>query len=519
MTNIKKRKNKTKLKKILNKIFRDKRARQEIVKKWLEIFFAFYFHHYLKYETASFQEEIFHILEDGTNRLFVLVAFRGSAKSTIVTTAYVLWSILGVQQKKFIIIHGQTEQKARQYLMNIKYELENNDLLKKDLGPFEEEKNQWGATALIIRKLNAKIMISSTEQSIRGIRHGEHRPDLIILDDVEDTNSVRTQEGRDKTFNWLTGEVIPAGSKEKTRIIAVGNLLHEDSLLKRLQQKIENGEMDGLYREYPIIDLEGNPLWPGKYPTSEDIEIEKRRVASNIAWAREYLLKIISTDEQIIQREWIKTYRELPPLRFFGYHAVSVDLAISKSATADCTAIVSARICGCGKDMRIYILPNVVNERLTSLETLDRVKIIVRSIGENCKIFIEDVQYQGSFVEHLRNENYRAEGVKIHGQDKHARLRAVSFLVQDGKVLFPEKGAEVLINQLVGLGIEKHDDLADAFSMLLAQVIEKSHRAQGGVIELTDGSDLNHLNSRAKFIEMEKRRIRAESMRHFMAMG
>src|SRR3989339_1567205 len=184
--------------KFFDRILKDRRIRQEIVTKRLDFFFPVYFYRYLQYETAPFQEEIFSILSDEKIKLAVIVAFRGSAKSTIITTAYVLWSILGVQQRKFIVICGQTEQKSRQYLMNIKNELLHNDLLKKDLGPFTEERNSLGnATAFIIKKLNVKIMISSVEQSIRGIRHGEYRPDLIILDDIEDTNSVKTREGRE----------------------------------------------------------------------------------------------------------------------------------------------------------------------------------------------------------------------------------------------------------------------------------------------------------------------------------
>ena len=85
----------------------------------------------MKFELASFHEEIFRILENAKIKLAVIVAFRGSAKSTIVTTAYVLWSILGIQQKKFIVICSQTEAKARQHLANIKYQLLENDLLKK----------------------------------------------------------------------------------------------------------------------------------------------------------------------------------------------------------------------------------------------------------------------------------------------------------------------------------------------------------------------------------------------------
>jgi len=212
------RKNKNRAEDLFEKILTDKVLRKNIVQKSFEHFFPIYFHRYMEYKSAQFHEEIFRILENDAIKFAVIVAFRGSAKSTIITTAYVLWSILGVQQRKFIVICGQTEQKARQYLLNIKNQLLNNELLRKDLGPFEEEKNSLGnATALIIKRLNVKIMISSTEQSIRGMRHDEHRPDLIILDDIEDTNSVKTREGRDKPFNWLTSEIIPAGSKKTTR--------------------------------------------------------------------------------------------------------------------------------------------------------------------------------------------------------------------------------------------------------------------------------------------------------------
>lgn len=491
--------------KLIEKILNDKHIRKGVVTESLSWFFTIYFHSYIRYKTAPFQEEIISIAEDQDIKLAVIVAFRGSAKSTIITTASVLWSILGRPQKKFVIILSQTEQKARQHLQNIKRELENNSILRKDLGPFDEEKNQWGSTALIIKKFNAKIMIGSVEQSIRGLRFGENRPDLIILDDVEDTNSVRTQEGRNKTYDWLTGEVIPAGDKN-TRIIAIGNLLHEDSLLKRLQGNIESGEIEGIYREYPIIDENNQPLWPGKYPASEDIEAEKKKVMSTVAWAREYLLKIIDNEDQPIKREWIQYYDLLPPDNYHTYYATGIDLAISQKDRADYTAMVSAKICGRGENLGIYILPNIVNKRLTTQEILEQAKAISSSLHRG-KLFIEDNGFQISFVDHLKRQNYPAEGVRSIN-DKYARLASISFMVQSGKVFFPKTGAELLIKQLLGFGIEKHDDLVDAFSLLLGKIAEKDcHITSLSYMSVpVDDSDLNHLNSRARFVITEERR-------------
>ena len=490
--------------KLIEKILKDRHIRKGIVTESLDWFFSVYFHTYIKYETAPFQQEIISIAEDQNNKLAVIVAFRGSAKSTLITTASVLWSILGRPQKKFIIILSQTEQKARQHLQNIKLELEGNEVLRKDLGPFDEEKNQWGSTALIIKKFNAKIMIGSVEQSIRGLRFGENRPDLIILDDVEDTTSVRTQEGRNKTYDWLTGEVLPAGDKE-TKVIAVGNLLHEDSLLKRLERNIENGEIDGVYREYPIINKDNQPLWLGKFPTLEDVEIERRKVMSNVAWAREYLLKIVNNEDQPIKREWVQYYDLLPPDNFHTYYATGIDLAISLKDSADYTAMVSAKICGRGDKLRIYILSNVINKRMTTQEILEQAKLVSASLHRG-KLFIEDNGFQISFVDHLKRQNYPAEGVRSVS-DKYGRLTSVSFLVESGKVFFPKIGAEALIHQLLGFGTEKHDDMVDAFSLLLGKIVEKDCQLGSRFIMSVprDDSDLNHLSSREKHDILENR--------------
>src|SRR5579872_3336179 len=79
----------------------DRNARREVTRQSHLMFFHLYFAHYVKYEIAEFQKDIFRMTEDRSNKLAMIVAFRGSGKSTLVTFSYSLWSILGVQQKKF----------------------------------------------------------------------------------------------------------------------------------------------------------------------------------------------------------------------------------------------------------------------------------------------------------------------------------------------------------------------------------------------------------------------------------
>lgn len=463
----------------LEAIAKDRVVRQAVMRESHLMFFHVYFSHYVKYPIAEFQKDIFRITEDQSNRLACIVAFRGSAKSTIVTLSYSLWAILGIQQKKFVLIVCQTQAQARQQMANIRRELENNRLLRSDLGPFREESaGEWAMSSIVFSNMNARIMVASVDQSIRGVRHYEHRPDLIILDDVEDLSSCKTLEGRNKTFDWFTREIVPLGDIG-TRIILVGNLLHEDSLMMRLKDRIVSGDIRGVFRWFPLLDEDGACLWPGKFDNNERIEELRRSVGNELAWQQEYLLRIISDATKVVWPDWIHYYDEIDaPEGKFRYVGIGVDLAISERATADYTAVVCAKVYGRLDDMKVFILPNPVNERMPFPIAIERIQSVVDVHGKyKTKLFIEDIGFQSAYVQELEKRGYAAEGVKFHGADKRSRLALTSNLIRDGIIRFPRHGAEDLVCQLVGFGIERHDDLVDAFTNLILKVKDHDEAA------------------------------------------
>lgn len=453
------------------KLFVDHKVRAEVTSQSHQWFFSTYFSNYLTHATADLHRDLFSITEDESLPLAVIVAFRGSAKSTILTMSYPIWSVVGRQKKKFVLIASQTQYQARVHLTNIKRELESNELLANDMGPFIEQREEWGSTSLYIPKYNARITAISTEQSVRGIRHGAFRPDLIIADDVEDMASVKTREGRNKTFDWYTSEIIPAGDTY-TKRIAVGNLLHEDSLLMRLKERIENKEIDGVFREWPIV-RSGTSLWPGKYPDKAAINNLRRNVGNKIAWEREYMLRIIPDEDQVIDAKWMKYYEELPEKTEASEYInsfLSVDLAISQSATADYTAIIIIHVFGLKPENRRYFIDKkFVNKKITHLATLDTIASMYHAVNVNSKqvpiVLVEQVQYQAAVIEQLNDREIKSKGIKIHN-DKRARLQLASSLFEQGMVFFPkDRAIAPIIQQLIGFGVEKHDDLADSVSM------------------------------------------------------
>lgn len=339
-----------------------------------------------------------------------------------------------------------------------------------------------GAESVVFSNNNARITVASVDQSIRGIRHYENRPDLIICDDVEDINSTKHRDSRNKTYQWLKSEVIPAGDRN-TRLIIVGNLLHEDSLLMRLKEEKEKDIIDGDFLFFPLIDNKGICLWPGKYPTKNDIEMERKKVGNEITWQQEYLLKIVPSEDQAIYPEWINYYDKIPEKMevFGGYKShlevrIGIDPAISQSDIADYTAMVPGLLFETENGYKIYILPKIVNKKLNFPETVETCKIMYESYKKDfdiVKLVVEDVAYQKALPQQLRADGVPNVMTASPGrQDKRSRLVLTANLIKTGQVLFPREGAEELIQQIVHFGVEKHDDLADAFVNVVNSLLE-----------------------------------------------
>jgi phage terminase large subunit-like protein len=86
---------------------------------------------------------------------------------------------------------------------------------------------------------------------------------------------------------------------------------------------------------------------------------------------------------------------------------------------------------------------------------------------------IEDVAYQKALPQQLISEGIpNVKSTRPGNQDKRSRLVLTANMIKSGRVKFPREGCEELINQIVHFGVEKHDDLADAFSNLVLDATE-----------------------------------------------
>lgn len=416
-----------------------------------------------------FHIEIYETLENATSGIIEEIAFRGASKSVITSLAFVLWSAL-TDRRKFIIVISDTFDQAKMLLSHIQTELEDNKLLREDYGDMHGA-DEWQAVNMVLKN-NVRIVAKSRGQKVRGLRHNESRPDLIIGDDIENIEDVRTREQRDKTEEWFLSDVIPATDPASGLIVIVGSILHHDSLMSRMKNKILNERLGRVF-QYPLHTASGRNRWAHRF-TQEIIDRIKGMLGSRY-YLREYELLLTSADDQIVKS--IEYYDTLPPLRSL---AIGVDLAISQEDTADYTAVCAV---GEGVDGNFYVV-GLQYARWSFNDTMLHVHNFFQALRVNYphitpKLGIEDVAYQKAAIEEFkRRYSLSVTPIKHGGQDKRARLETLSPYFENKQVFFPRKGAENLVDQLIGFGVEAHDDCVDSFEMGMRQLIVRPPSSQ-----------------------------------------
>lgn len=432
---------------------------------------------------ASFHSTLFNSLENDRDFIGVL-GFRGCGKSTISEDYAEYCMVTGIS--KYTLYIGSTDEKSKSAVRNIKNCLENNNLLLSDHDiDIVKSKyvlnDKWGEGQLSIN--GCTIQAKSRGAKVRGVKYQDSRVTLVICDDLEDTENTRSDEIRRKTREWFFTELVPAMASDQiegnTKIVMIGNLVHRDCLLAHLDIKKEaNGNLIKIHK-FSLLDEEENATWRDLYPTKESIEKQKQKVMlagegiGSVIWAREYLLKMIDEADQVIKDTDLQYYPDEWLQKEFIKGGVGIDLAISLKQTADYTAMVKGVIIKNDYgERRLLILKNPIKERLQFEQTISKAKLIKSEMPPATTFYVENVAYQQASIEIMQKNGINAIGVRPKG-DKRSRLIDVSMYVKSGIVLFPKNGAEKLIEELLGFGIEAHDDVLDAFVHLVGNILNE----------------------------------------------
>ena len=228
-----------------------------------------YLPHYFSKPSPKFHYELDKIWTDGVLKGFnpytqpkivdaqpgchhAVAAPRGHAKSTNLTFKDDLHAVL-YHYKHYILILSDTYPQAASFLEAISDELEENEAITEDFGNIVG--NVWRED-VIVTKTKIKIQAKGAGQKGRGLKHKNWRPDLIVLDDIENDENVRTPEQREKLKNWFYKAVSKCGDTY-TDFVYIGTVLHYDSLLVNVMNNPEYNSV----KYKAVLNFSASPLW------------------------------------------------------------------------------------------------------------------------------------------------------------------------------------------------------------------------------------------------------------------
>lgn len=196
-----------------------------------------YFSHHFTNVTPDFHLELVADLEAlKPGESLSRIAPRGGAKSTWTTLIYPIYKAV-YRQKRYIIVIGDIQPNSNLFLSHIANEFDDNEKLRADF-PECRPGGTWRAEAIELSNGVRIEAMSYGKGKIRGRRaFGHVRPDLIIIDDPQNSEDAASPDQLAKDKQWLKSDVLNAGGPD-TNYILVGTALVDGCLVLEVRKDL-----------------------------------------------------------------------------------------------------------------------------------------------------------------------------------------------------------------------------------------------------------------------------------------
>lgn len=426
-------------------------------------------------KSPDFHYDMCNYLMDPEEKQINIVAPRGHAKSSIIGGVLPMHHLFYGEGRKLIVLVSRTQDHAVKLLGLIKDTLDYGEQCRQMFGYWGQHSAKSWSKSEIELKDGSMIICKGTGQQIRGIKIGNQRPSLIIIDDPEDENNTKTAEAMETNLRWLLQSAIPSVDPFKGRIIVIGTPQHQRCMVETLQEM--HGWTNLTYK--PDIHKK-KALWEEWWSIKKLLEKKKELESINrlSVFYREYMCEIVGDEDQLFRADDFRYYegevsldsnedayinmtypekKQIPINIFTG-----VDPASSTKQTADYSVIFNL---GVDKEGNRYVLP-YYRKRATPLNLAEAIVDNFRKYRSQ-KTRIESVGYQEMLREYVikrcDDENLFIPGLNIKENprtSKSRRLESLQPIFARGQVHM-KKTMQDLLNELLLFPRGKHDDLLD----------------------------------------------------------
>lgn len=413
---------------------------------------------------SRLHDEIFKVLDDRGIQKAVIAAPRGFGKTSITNLAYIAKNIL-FREKRFIVNISNTATQAMMQSENLKRELMANVYINELFGNMKTDmfsKEQW------VTSSGTMVLPRGSGQQVRGILFGNSRPDLIIADDLEDSESVKNEEQRKKLKEWFFADVMNSVDRASGdwKIIVIGTLLHEDSLLANLLE-------DSSWHKtvLSICDDEYNSNWEDFMTTDEVKQLveQYRKQGMLDVFYREYRNMAISTEDAVFKSTYFK-YADEEEIRK-KQHVENV-VIVDPAKTVKLHSADSAVICwGIDLDSGMLHQRDLVASRMHPDELIDTALEMCRIW--NARVLAIEVTSLNEFITYpVKNEIIRrrlnVELVELNARGKKEdRIAQLVPFYRRGMVTHNKANCGQLEAQLLSFPRSKRWDCMDAAAYIV----------------------------------------------------
>ena len=242
----------------------------------------------------------------------VTEAFRGSAKTTIVTIGFTLFRI-GHNPEKANLLVQVGDDIAEINTGQMADIIEHNPGWKVCFPHVVPDKQLgWSSSGYEVMNLKyaypdwRKLNAGRKDPSLIGLGYRSSaligkRPDgVLIVDDINDINNTESPKESQATIRVVTSTIFPARTPD-TWTIFIGTPWTNNDVLSYVKA---TGEFE--CSKTPILDSEGNSVWSSRF-TLEAIESQKK-LSGSIEFARMYLLDLTAAAGAHLKAEWLHKY-------------------------------------------------------------------------------------------------------------------------------------------------------------------------------------------------------------------
>ena len=449
-----------------------KRTRIDALKKDFFAFAKYYFPHYCDADFGWFHKQAAKDIIADPNIFAILEWPREHAKSVFVDI-FIATYLYCTNQLSGLVLASHNDDKAKRLLSDLQLIFEGNELFINDYGNLVSL-GSW-TSGYFATTEGIGFWAFGRGQSPRGVREAEKRPDLIIVDDIDDKVIVKNEDRVRDAVDWIIEDLYGAASIKGSRFIALGNRIHKKSILAHLVGDIEETDpkrenithIKVYARENPRthkMDENGTPAWKERY--SVDDLVKKMARMGWRSSQKEYYHQHIE-EGSVFKNEWIewtKTQRIQDYLEIITY----ADPSFKNTKTSDYKAIVTVGKLPNGK---IDILHAWI--RKASISNMVNVFYDRHAIyGDAARYYIESNMLQDLFLDEFHNEGIARgfhlpiRGDSVKKDDKYSRIENMTPLFERGIIRFNEAGRkspdmQLLIGMLLAFP-SGHDDGPDA---------------------------------------------------------